>query len=44
VELRGITHEGSYDLDFQPFGWTTREADAPAVPVARRFVMRRRTH
>lgn len=35
TELNGITHEGAYDLDFRPFGWSTREADAPAVAVAR---------
>jgi hypothetical protein len=34
-ELRDITHEGSYDLDFSPFGWTTRSSDAPAVAIAR---------
>jgi hypothetical protein len=33
--LRDITHEGAYDLDFSPFGFTTRLADAPAVAVAR---------
>ena len=33
--LSGVTHEGSYDLDFQPFGWTTRPDDAPAIAVAR---------
>ena len=33
--LHDITHEGSYDLDFSPFGWTTRSADAPAVAIAR---------
>ena len=35
AELSGITNEGTYDIDFQPFGWTTRAADAPAVAVAR---------
>jgi hypothetical protein len=34
-ELSDITHEGSYDLDFTPFGWTTRSSDAPAVAIAR---------
>jgi hypothetical protein len=35
AELSGITNEGTYDIDFEPFGWTTRAADAPAVAVAR---------
>jgi hypothetical protein len=35
AELSGITNEGTYDVDFRPFGWTTRAADAPAVAVAR---------
>jgi hypothetical protein len=34
-ELEGITHEGAYDLDFRPFGFTTRTAESPAVLVAR---------
>jgi hypothetical protein len=34
-ELRDLTHQGSYDLDFRPFGWTTRGVDALAVAVAR---------
>jgi hypothetical protein len=34
-EMRGITHTGAYDLDFQPFGWTTRGSNDPAVVVAR---------
>jgi hypothetical protein len=34
-ELDGITHEGAYDVDFRPFGFTTRTAGAPAVVVAR---------
>jgi hypothetical protein len=33
--LRDITHEGAYDLDFSPFGFTTRLSDAPPVAVAR---------
>lgn len=35
AELQGITHEGTYDLDFQPFGWSMRGADGPPVAVAR---------
>jgi hypothetical protein len=35
AELSGITNEGTYDIDFEPFGWTTRAATAPAVAVAR---------
>jgi hypothetical protein len=34
-ELQGITHAGAYDLDFQPFGWTTRGGNDPAPVVAR---------
>jgi hypothetical protein len=34
-DIRDITHEGAYDLDFRPFGWTTRGDDDPAVAVAR---------
>jgi hypothetical protein len=33
--LSDITNDGTYDLDFQPFGWTTRDAGAPAVAVAK---------
>ena len=33
--LQGITHDGAYDLDFVPFGFTTRAADAPAAAIAR---------
>lgn len=35
AELSGITNQGTYDIDFLPFGWTTRAPDAPAVAVAR---------
>jgi hypothetical protein len=35
AEMRGITHEGTYDLDFSPAGFTTGVADAPATAVAR---------
>ena len=41
AELSGITNEGTYDIDFQPFGWTTRAADAPAVAVARVYTILR---
>lgn len=33
--LSGITHTGVYDLDFRPFGWTTRTGSEPAVAAAR---------
>src|SRR4051812_4968884 len=33
--MQGVTHEGAYDLDFRPFGWTTRGDNDPAEVVAR---------
>lgn len=33
--IDGITHQGTYDLDFSPLGWTTRDAATPALVVAR---------
>lgn len=35
AELSGITHQGAYDVDFRPFGWSTRSGDEPAAAVAR---------
>ena len=33
-DMRNVTHEGAYDLDFRPFGWTTRGENDPAIAVA----------
>lgn len=33
--LGGLTHEGAYDVDFTPFGFSTRGPDGAAVAVAR---------
>jgi hypothetical protein len=33
--IDGVTHEGAYDLDFAPFGWTTRGRDAAPTAIAR---------
>ncbi len=33
--LQGVTHQGSYDLDFTPFGWRTQPSNAPGVALAR---------
>ena len=35
AELSGPTHDGVYDVDFQPFGFSTREQGAVPVVVAR---------
>jgi hypothetical protein len=33
--LQGVTHEGAYDLDVTPFGFSIHATDAPSVAVAR---------
>jgi hypothetical protein len=35
AELSGPTHDGVYDVDFRPFGFSTRDAGAVPVAVAR---------
>jgi hypothetical protein len=37
ARVGALTHEGVYDLDFRPFGFSTRDAGEPASAVARVF-------